>query len=212
MSELMTLLRAIVRDELKSLRLGDVAVVTAVAPHADAGDANNHQCDVRLREGTLELKKVPIATPHVGMVSPPRVGELVLLSYVGGDPARPIVVGRLYSDEARPPVHKEDEWKVEAPPGGTTSIALDAEGSAIVTAGKTLLTLKKDGSVELTSNEDLKLEVKGNVELKCQDCKLDASGNIDLGSGGAGVITEATHKCYITGAPLVGSKSVKAKG
>lgn len=211
MSELMNVLRAIVRDELKSLRLGDVAVVTAVAPHADAGDANNHQCDVKLREGTLELQRVPIATPHVGMVSPPRVGDLVLLSYVGGDPSRPIVVGRLYSDAARPPVHKEDEWRVESPPGGT-SLALDAQGSAVITAGKTVLTLKKDGSVELACEQDLKLEVKGNVALKCTDCKVDASGNVELGSGGAGVITEASHKCYLTGAPLVGSKSVKAKG
>lgn len=211
MSELMSVLRAIIRDELKSLRLGDVAVVTAVAPHADAGDANNHQCDVKLREGTLELKRVPIATPHVGMVSPPRVGDLVLLSYVGGDPSRPIVVGRLYSDAARPPVHKEDEWRVESPPGGT-SLALDAQGSAVITAGKTVLTLKKDGAVELACEQDLKLEVKGNVALQCTDCKVDASGNVELGGGGGGVITEASHKCYITGAPLVGSKSVKAKG
>ncbi len=211
MSDLMSILRAIVRDELKSLRLGDLAVVTAVSPHADEGDAYNHQCDVKLREGELELKKVPIATPHVGMVSAPRVGELVLLSYVGGDPNRPIIVGRLYSDEVRPPKHAEDEWRVEAPPGGT-SLAIDAEGSAVFTAGKTVLTLKKDGAVELTAEEDLKVEVKGNVELKCQDCKVDASGNVELGSGGTGVITEGSHKCYYTGAPLVGSQSVKAKG
>jgi phage baseplate assembly protein gpV len=212
LSELMSILRAIVRDELKSLRLGDVAVVTAVAPHADAGDANNHQCDVALREGGLALKRVPLATPHVGMVSPPRVGDLVLLSYVGGDPHRPIVVGRLYSDEARPPVHKADEWRVESPPGGTTSLAIDAEGSAIVTAGKTVLTLKKDGTVTLEGNEDLSVEVKGNVKLKCTDATIDASGKVDLGTGGTGVITEGSHKCYFTGAPLVGSKNVKAKG
>jgi hypothetical protein len=211
MSDLMSILRAIVRDELKSLRLGDLAVVTAISPHADEGDAHNHQCDVKLREGELELKKVPIATPHVGMVSPPRVGDLVLLSYVGADPNRPIIVGRLYSDEVRPPKHEEDEWRVESPPGGT-SLAIDKEGSAVVTAGKTMLTMKKDGTVELISNEDLKLDVKGNVELKCKDCKVDASGNIDLGSGGTGVITEGSHKCYFTGAPLVGSQSVKAKG
>src|SRR5262245_46832325 len=110
MSDLMTILRAVVRDELRSLRLGDLAVVTAIAPHSGDGDENNHQCDVKLREGELELKKVPIATPHVGMVSPPAAGDLVLLSYVGGDPNRPIVVGRLYTDEARPPLHEAGEW------------------------------------------------------------------------------------------------------
>jgi hypothetical protein len=38
---------------------------------------------VQLREGGLELRKVPIATPHVGMASAPQVGDLVLLNYVG---------------------------------------------------------------------------------------------------------------------------------
>jgi phage baseplate assembly protein V len=210
-SELISILRAIVRDELRSLRLGDLAVVSAVSPHSDEGDAHNHECDVKLREGGLELKRVPLATPHVGMASAPRVGELVLLSYVGGDPNRPIVVGRLYSDEARPPKHKADEWRVEATPGGT-SLAIDQEGSAILTAGKTLLTLKKDGTVELQGNEDLKLQVQGNVSLQCTDCTIDASGKIDLGSNGAGVITEQSHKCYLTGQALRGSKNVKAKG
>lgn len=207
----MTILRAIVRDELKSLRLGDLAVVTAVAPHADEGDSHNHTCDVKLREGELELRRVPLATPHVGMVSAPHVGELVLLSYVGGDPNRPIIVGRLYSDEARPPKHQADEWRVESPPGGT-SLAIDAEGSVVATAGKTVLTLKKDGTLELQGNEDLKLQVQGNVSVTCTDCTIDASGKIDLGSGGSGVITEQSHKCYLTGKPLVGSQNVKAKG
>ncbi|HVE85582.1 MAG TPA: phage baseplate assembly protein V [Myxococcales bacterium] len=211
MSDLMSILRAVVRDELKSLRLGDLAVVTAIAPHSGDSDENNHQCDVKLREGELELKKVPIATPHVGMVSPPAAGDLVLLSYVGGDPNRPVVVGRLYTDEARPPVHEAGEWRVESPPEGT-SIAIDKDGSFVVTAGKTVLTVKKDGAVTLQGEEDLKLEVKGNVQLKCGDCKVDASGNVELGSGGSGVITEQSHKCYFSGAPLVGSKTVKAKG
>jgi phage baseplate assembly protein gpV len=211
MNQLMSILRAVVRDELKALRLGDLAVVTAVYPHSDDGDAHNHECDVRLREGTLELKRVPLATSHVGMVSPPREGDLVLLSYVGGDPNRPIAVGRLYSDQARPPKHKADEWRVESPPGGT-SLALDSEGSFIVTAGETVLTLHKDGAVELQGKTDLKLEVQGNVSLKCKDCTVDASGNVELGTGGAGVITEKSHKCYITGAALVGSTTVKAKG
>ena len=40
---------------------------------------------MKLREGELELRKVPIATPHVGMVSAPAVGDLVMLTYVGGE-------------------------------------------------------------------------------------------------------------------------------
>jgi hypothetical protein len=212
MTDAVEAIRAIVRDELAALRLPDLAVVTSVFAHSGDDDGHNHECNVQLREGSLELRKVPIATPHIGMVSAPAVGDLVLLAYVGGDPNRAIVVGRLYSEKANPPKHKENEWRVESPLKATSSIAIDKDGSVIVSAGKTVVTVKKDGAIEVAGEADLKIEVKGKVELKCTDCKIDASGNIDLGDGGAGVITEASHKCYFTGKALVPSKTVKAKG
>jgi phage baseplate assembly protein gpV len=212
MTEVIDIIRAIVRDELRSVRLGELAVVTAIEPHADGGDLNNHDCSVKLRESGLELTKVPIATPHVGMVSAPAVGDVVLLVYVNGDPNRPVVLGRFYTDATRAPVHKEKEWRVESPPGGTTSIAIQDDGAIVIAAGETKLTLRKDDVIEIAGKQDLKIEVQGNVALKCADCKLDASGNVEIGSGGSGVITANSHKCYFTGAPLVGSASVKAKG
>ena len=212
MSDAAAAIRAIVRDELAALRLPDVAVVTSVFAHSGDDDGHNHECNMQLREGSLELRKVPIATPHVGMVSAPQVGDLVLLAYVGGDPNRAVVVGRLYSERANPPRHEENEWRVESPLAGASSIAIDKDESVVVTAGKTIVTVRKDGAVEVAGEADLKIEVKGKVELKCTDCKIDASGNIDLGDGGAGVITEASHKCYFTGKALVPSKTVKAKG
>lgn len=221
-------IRAIVRDELQALRWPEIAVVTSVFAHSDDDDGHNHECNVKLREGELELRKVPIATPHVGMVSAPQVGDLVLLAYVAGDANRAIVIGRLYSEKANPPKHEDKEWRVESPLKGSSSIAIDKDESVIVTAGKTTVTVKKDGAVEVKGETDLKadikgkleikgeadvsIEVKGKVNIKCTDCKIDASGNIDLGDGGAGVITEQSHKCYFTGKALVPSKTVKAKG
>ncbi|NML13685.1 phage baseplate assembly protein V [Azohydromonas caseinilytica] len=205
-------IRAIVRDELAALRLPDIGVVTSVFAHEGDDDGHNHECNVQLREGTLELRRVPIATPHIGMVSAPAVGDLVLLAYVNGDPNRAVVVGRLYSEKANPPKHAEKEWRIESPLRGVSSIAIDKDESVVVTAGKTVLTVRKDGAVEIAGEAELKIEVKGAVALKCTDAKIDASGNIDLGDGGAGVITEASHKCYFTGKPLVPSKTVKAKG
>ncbi|MCP3923913.1 MAG: hypothetical protein GY714_15150 [Desulfobacterales bacterium] len=211
MNNPVSIIRAIVRDELKSLRLGDLAVVTSVFPHAE-GDSNNYECNVKLRDGELELQKVPVATPHIGMVSTPNVGDLVMVTYIGADPNLPIIIGRLYSDKANPPEHVENEWKIQAPFNGETEIAIDKDESITLTSGKTVLTVQKDGAVQLNGETDLKIEVKGNVDLKCTDCKIDASGNVDLGSGGTGVITENSHKCYFTGAALMGSKEVKAKG
>ncbi|MCP3099517.1 phage baseplate assembly protein V [Myxococcus sp. K15C18031901] len=210
MSDLVTIIRAIIRDELASLRMGDIGVVTSAFPHAD-GDAHNHECHVKLRESGLELRRVPIATPHIGMVSAPHAGDLVVITYIGGDPNRPIITGRLYSDTLNPPVHEADEWRVVSPPGGKTSIAIDQEQSIVLTAGETVVTVKQDDVITIKGKTDLSLEVEGNVQLKCTDCTVDASGKIDLGKGGSGVITEMSHKCYFTGAPLKGSKDVKAK-
>lgn len=210
MNDVVDIIRAIVRDELRALKLGDVGVVTSVFPHAE-GDTHNHECNVKLRESDLELRRVPIATHHVGMVSAPRVGDVVLVSYVGGDANRAVVVGRLYSNEANPPEHTEDEFVIEAPFGGETSLRVDAEQSVIVTTGKNVVTIKKDGDIEIAGEAEFKLTVSGNVALECSDCTINASGTINLGENGDPVITEGSHKCYYTGAPLVGAPNVKAK-
>lgn len=219
MSALIEILRALVRDELRALRLGDVAKVTSVFPHAD-GDEHNFECSVKLRESDLELRKVPMCAPHLGMASAPKVGDLVLLTYVGGDPNRPIVVGRLYSDKVNPPVHEEDEWWLKVPWDGETSFSLRKDGAVVVETGKTKVSVLKDGNVEVEGEADLTLTLKGNatvkadgnVEITCADATVKASGNIKLGDSGGGVITTESHKCYVTGAPLVGSKTVTAKG
>lgn len=219
MNELFQIFRAIVRDELRAVRTGDTAVVTATAPHAE-GDANHHHCDVALRHGGVTLEKVPIATPHVGMVSPPRVGDVVLVTYVDGDVNRPVITGRLYSDEAPPPVHADDELWISMPTEHKTQIALKKDGSVLVAAGKTSVTVARDGAIEIAGETELKIAVKGDakiqadgaVEVTCADAKIKASGTIDLGDGGDGVITTGSHKCYFTGKALIGSASVKAKG
>ena len=211
MSDLVDTIRAIVRDEMLALRLGDLGVVTSVFPHAE-GDTHNHECNVQLRESDLELRKVPIATPHIGMVSAPRVGDLVLVTYVGGDPNRPIVIGRLYSNEANPPEHEETEFVLAAPFDAETSLRIDTEESVVVTAGANVVTIKKDGDIEVTGEGELKITVSGNTTIECGDATIDASGEINLGTGGDPVITEGSHKCYYSGAPLVGAPNVKAKG
>jgi phage gp45-like len=211
MTDALAIIRALIQQELRGLQLGDIAEVTSVFPHADEGDAHNYECNVKLRGSELELRKVPMATPYIGWVSTPNIGDLVLLTYLGGDANRAIIIGRLYSDEARPPIYDENEYRIEVPHKGKTSITINKDGDLILETGKTKVTLHIDDSIEIVGEKDLKLEVKGNVALKCTDCTIDASGKIDLGTGGSGVITETSHKCYFTGNALVGSKNVKSK-
>ena len=102
-------LQEIVRQEMRRLRVAELGIVEAVYPHAAADDRDNYGCDVKLKNSGLLLKKVPIATGHIGTASVPNVGDLVLLVFDKGDVNQPIVAGRLYNEKERPPENRPDE-------------------------------------------------------------------------------------------------------
>ena len=172
MSTIVGTLRDIIRLEMQSLRLAELGVVSAIHPHRSDDDSDNYACDVTLKNSGLVLVRVPIATGHVGTVAIPNVGDLVLINYVHGDVNQPILTGRLYNDEDRPPVNDANEVifrlplkaadnktikadvrnlqdqdppreiLVEMPP----KIALHlTDGTVRATAGKTELTLDQPG-------------------------------------------------------------------
>jgi phage baseplate assembly protein gpV len=109
MSTIVSTIRDIVRLELQSLRLTELGVVKEIYPHAKSDDSDNYGCDVTLKNSGLVLTRVPIATGHIGSVAIPNVGDLVFVSYVQGDIHQPIVTGRLYNDEDRPPLSNANE-------------------------------------------------------------------------------------------------------
>ena len=126
MSTIVGMIRDLVRLELQSLRLSEPGTVEAVYPHADADDSDNYGCDVRLKNSGLLLRRVPIATGHVGTAAIPNVGDLVMLQYWYGDVNQPIVVGRLYTDDDRPPLNKPNEVIFRLPLHGADDKAIRA--------------------------------------------------------------------------------------
>lgn len=108
MSTIVSTIQAIVRQELRSVRVAELGLVEAVFPHSANGDKDNYGCDVRLKNSGLLLKRVPIATGHIGTVAIPNLGDLVLLTFDKGDVNQPIVIGRLYNDADRPPLNNSD--------------------------------------------------------------------------------------------------------
>jgi len=109
MSTIVDTIQAIIRQELRSVRVAEQGVVEEVYPHKDSGDSDNYGCDVRLKNSGLLLKRVPIATGHIGTAMIPNVGDLVLLAFDKGDINQPILIGRLYNDEDRPPLNDTNE-------------------------------------------------------------------------------------------------------
>lgn len=109
MSGILSLVRAVVENETAGTRSSLFGVVSAVYPHASADDDNNLEVDVRLKHEDLELRRVPVMVSNIGVAAIPAVGDLVLVQFIGGDLNQPIVAGRFYHADARPPLHKEDE-------------------------------------------------------------------------------------------------------
>ena len=109
MSRIVEIIRRVVLEELARDRGSLLGVVTTAYAHEAADDENNYEANVRLKHEDLELRRVPIAVGHVGVAAPPRVGDLVLVQFLNGDPNQPLVTGRFYHADERPPLHREDE-------------------------------------------------------------------------------------------------------
>ncbi|MDQ4043677.1 MAG: phage baseplate assembly protein V [Actinomycetota bacterium] len=192
----------IVQEELGRVRTVELAIVEEQHPHASDSDKDNYACTVRLRNSGIVLKQVPVATSRIGLASIPAVGELVLVQFVGGDINAPIVTGRLYNDEDRPPVNDDgqaithlplgaedgDAVHVELHSGDKREISIKlGEGVSVnvvdddpvvkveVDGGKLKLQVDRDGAVTLES--------QGNVKLTGDQIVVEAQSQLDLKGG-----------------------------
>jgi len=196
-------IKGIAEKELKKFHLPELGVVTSIFPHSSASDKDNYECNVRLKNADVELRKVPIATQCIGLVGIPRVGDLVLLAFINGDINAPIVIGRLYNDEDRPPLNKAEEVVYIPPyarkpdvrriylefPGGMTFRITDDEVD--VNAGGTKVIIQRNGDVIIESKAninvkadgDATLKSKGNMTFSASSIKMESDKDLNLKSG-----------------------------
>lgn len=181
MNELMDLVRRAVREELALRRGPQLATVTALAAHESDDDTNNYECDVRLKHDGLELPKVPIALPHIGVAAPPRVGDLVLVTFVDHDLQQPLVSGRFYTDDDknRAPLFKEDDVLFEhrLADGKLNHLRMAADGSLFLQRDVT----KPEDNSEFKAG--IRIDPEGLIELKSGDdfvLTIDPGGKITL--------------------------------
>jgi uncharacterized protein involved in type VI secretion and phage assembly len=199
-------IRRIVQEELGRVRTAELAIVEEQHPHAGGSDADNYACSVRLRDSGLVLRRVPVATQRIGTVSIPAVGELVMVQFVGGDINAPILTGRLYDDEDRPPVNDNGQLVMHLPLGAGADDAVHFElhsgerrevvltlgkGLALslrdddpvvelsVDGGRATVTIDRDGAVSIESRAALKL-TGGDVTIEGDAVTVKASGDLTL--------------------------------
>ena len=189
MSDLIEILRAVIRDEMERRRAPELGIVTEVLARESESSDNNHQVKVRLRDSGVELQWVPVAVGRLGLSLLPQVGDLVLVVFVGGDLNSPVVVGSLYDAQVQPPVAKPAEvvyqptdaqdaslrrFHLELANGSTLTID---EDKLTVALGGTEVVINRDGDVAIKSAAKLSIQTQG-------DMSLEASGNMDLKAQG----------------------------
>src|SRR5438045_1786669 len=87
MDSIIGVMKKVAEQEMRRIYTTELGLVTAVFPHASDSDKDNYQCSVKLKNHKqpggqdFELRKVPIATAHLGLVNIPKVGDLVLVTF-----------------------------------------------------------------------------------------------------------------------------------
>jgi uncharacterized protein involved in type VI secretion and phage assembly len=197
-------IKKVAEGEVKKLHTLELGIVTSTFPHSSAEDKDNYECNVRLKNRDLELRRVPIATQQMGLVNLPNVGDLVLLSFLCGDINAPVVIGRLYNDEDRPPLNRSGEIVFESPdpkkggvrrmhlqfPGGIALTVTDDELKAEV--GKSVVTIKTDGDIVIESSASMQIRAKGDIALSAQNVKIESQQALEIKAGTAKVEASAT--------------------
>lgn len=189
--------KKVAENELKKVLTTELGVVTSVFPHSAENDNDNYECNVKLKDKDLELRRAPMMTQHIGLSNPLHVGDLVVVTFINGDINAPIVLGRLYNDEDRPPVSKEEEViykptynknpdlkriNLVLPGSDQENVNIELHDDVMKTkVGKSLVTIKQAGVIELKTEQGKKCM----IILDDKGLRIDTEGEIRIHSNGA---------------------------
>lgn len=210
MDTIVSVFQKIASREVERIYTTELGEVMAILPHASGSDKNNYQCSVRLKNrktadgSDFELRKVPVATGHIGMASIPNVGDLVLVQFISGDLNAPVITGRLYTDTERPPVSEGKQMVLDR-----------LESIAITMNDGTTLGIDKDGNVNIKGNGDILLNEGSNGAARKNDPVevTIPAGTFIIAAAGSGVTgTPNPNPVKVQGKITSGSGTVKIGG
>lgn len=193
MTALVPALRALVQDELAGARAIELGVVTATFTNEGGSGDTNLAVNARLRGSALELQHVPVAVGRLGLSVSPRVGDLAVFAFVGGDLNGAVAIGFLYDEQTRPPdasatelvyVVPDDQQdgdrrvELQLPNGNKLTIE---DGQVNIAMGKTTLVIESDGAITLDAAGDITLKAQGDLALSAQgSISLEAQSDASL--------------------------------
>lgn len=178
MSAIVPSLRALIRAELAALRLPELGVVTRVYTNDGGKGEVANEVDLRLRGSALELQRVPVLVGRLGWSCVPRVDDLVMIAFAGGDLNAPVVIGCLYDERVLAPDAGADELVYAVPDDardGARRLELQLpddrkltieDAKVTIAMGKTTITVEADGAVTIEAGGDLTLKAGGDVAIE----------------------------------------------
>jgi phage baseplate assembly protein gpV len=182
------IMRRVARAELATRRGCRLAVVTATHPHEAEDDENNYEVDVRLKHEDLELRRIPVCTTIPGFAVSPRVDDLVLVDFLDGDLAQPIVIACLYHAADRPPIHADGDLVIEhrVPDDTRNQLRFAADGSIQLQREVTKedhseatarILLDPDGTIRVTVKDKITLTLAEDaITLEAPDVPVTVKG------------------------------------
>lgn len=128
---------------------------------------------------------VPFAGGRRGAFLIPDVGDEVLVTFVGGDPRMPIVVGGLWNGADAPPERlggggsRVDRWTFVGKAGTRVAIVEEVGGEATISlttpGNQQTLTIRE------TSGGEIKLEAAGNtITMNTQGVSIQAAAKVSV--------------------------------
>ncbi len=210
MEGIIRILRSLVRKEITNIHTTELGIVKSVFPHSSCGDCDNYQCTVMLKNRKFAdgsdfiLKKVPVATPHMGFAAIPNEEDLVLINFIGGNINAPVITGRLYNDEDRPPLNNQKEVLLQHDVLAGGSLKIDHEGRVIIRSKdkKSIFTVEdnkifaKNGGFQMTIDVN-----RGEIDISSPNgMKINAGGKLDL--CGETICMQASQSISINGSSV----------
>ncbi|WP_342078849.1 phage baseplate assembly protein V [Yoonia sp. SS1-5] len=213
MHDLVGLIRQVVQTEMRGQTQSAFGIVEVV--HLpDATGLNQYACDIKLQGTDAIYEKVPLTTAYLGHVAPPIVGDVVVLTFIGGDPDQPIISGLVFSDAVSPPEIAAGEALLKLPHDGADDARIDTRQTAgqngsrswsVTLPSGPVLTLT-DGTISATL-DDRTMTLDGDageatIQTGGGQITLTDSGDITITGDGALTLEAASDITLKAGANL----------
>ncbi|KAA0685995.1 hypothetical protein DTW90_34480 [Neorhizobium sp. P12A] len=118
-------------------------------------DPNRHAVKAQLQPEGVETGWIPISTAHVGenfgIAIGPQIGDQIVVGFHEGDIDSPYMIGRLHSDQERPPIAQAGEIVIQTKEGFIFKVT--SSSASIVTGGLPLTIDAGGGEIHLTSSK-----------------------------------------------------------